>query len=219
MSKTLKLNNEFGLYIKNEEVFCSSRQISEVFGKRHDNVLKDIRELDCSDGFRLLNFIESSYVNAQAKCQPEYLITKTGFIFLTMQFTGELATRVKEEYATVLGSSVIDDLWSMVTKATSQPKDTGKKSYVYFLQSGLDKRIKIGKANNVEQRVKSINGMNPHEVVLLASIECQSGRKARQLEMRLHERFREYQTNGEWFEPTADLLAFIDGITIGGSND
>lgn len=55
---------------KIETTVVSSLDVAETFGKRHDNVLKDIRELDCSDEFRLLNFEESTYLNSQNKKQP-----------------------------------------------------------------------------------------------------------------------------------------------------
>ena len=72
--------------------------MAETFGKRHDNVLKDIRELDCSDEFRLLNFEESTYLNSQNKKQPMYYMTRDGFAILVMGYNGEKAMRFKEAY-------------------------------------------------------------------------------------------------------------------------
>lgn len=66
--------------------------------KRHDNVLQDIRNLECSDEFRLLNFQESSYVNSQNKKQPMYYVTRDGFTLLAMGYTGEKAMKFKEAY-------------------------------------------------------------------------------------------------------------------------
>lgn len=43
---------------REERVGCTSLDVAETFGKRHDNVLKDIRELGCSQEFNLLNFEE-----------------------------------------------------------------------------------------------------------------------------------------------------------------
>lgn len=58
--------------------------VARVFGKRHDNVLKDIREIDCSAEFRLLNFEESYYKNEQGKRQPCCSMTRDGFVFMAM---------------------------------------------------------------------------------------------------------------------------------------
>lgn len=88
----------YGVTEKDSVPVVSSRKVAEVFGKRHDNVLQDIRGLMCSDKFRLLNFQESSYRNEQNKKQPEFTMTKDGFAFLAMGFTGEKAAAFKEAY-------------------------------------------------------------------------------------------------------------------------
>lgn len=83
---------------KKEVNVVTSIDVAETFEKRHDNILKDIRDLQCSEKFRLLNFEESYYVNSQNKKQPMYYITKDGFILLAMGYNGEKAIRFKEAY-------------------------------------------------------------------------------------------------------------------------
>lgn len=84
---------------KNEEILTTtSRDVAEVFGKEHNKVLRDIRELECSEGFRLSNFGQSSYTNAQGKEQPCYQMTRDGFTLLVMGYTGEKAMQFKEAY-------------------------------------------------------------------------------------------------------------------------
>ena len=87
-----------GVFENSGRPVTSSRRVAEYFGKRHDDVLKAIRNLECSGEFRLRNFAESSYKNEQKKRQPEYLMTRDGFIFLVMGFTGKKAARIKEAY-------------------------------------------------------------------------------------------------------------------------
>jgi Rha family phage regulatory protein len=76
----------------------SSLDIAETFGKEHRRVLQDIREIGCSEEFRLHNFVQSSYENSQGKQQPMFLVTRDGFVLLAMGYTGELAMRFKEAY-------------------------------------------------------------------------------------------------------------------------
>lgn len=83
---------------KEEVTVVSSLDVAETFGKRHDNVLKDIKNLGCSEEFGLLNFEESYYMNSQNKKQPMYYITKDGFTMLAMGYTGDIAMRFKEAY-------------------------------------------------------------------------------------------------------------------------
>lgn len=96
--RTKSSKNELGIFIKNNIPVVSSRDIAARFGKEHKNVLRDINNMECSDEFRRLNFEPSSYTNKQNKSQPEYLITKDGFTFLVMGFTGKEAAAFKEKY-------------------------------------------------------------------------------------------------------------------------
>jgi len=77
---------------------CSSLDIAETFGKNHYNIMRDIRNLDCSEKFRLFNFEESEYVNEQGHNQPCCIMTRNGFTFLVMGYTGEKAAQFKEAY-------------------------------------------------------------------------------------------------------------------------
>ncbi len=77
----------------------TSLAISEFFGKRHDNVLHSIKHLDISEEFGLLNFQETHYIHPQNHQKYKmYNITKDGFVFLVMGFTGSEAARFKEAY-------------------------------------------------------------------------------------------------------------------------
>ncbi|MFR3820919.1 MULTISPECIES: Rha family transcriptional regulator [Hungatella] len=83
---------------REEVVTCTSLDIAETFEKEHKNVLKDIRELECSEEFGRLNFEQSYYINSQNKKQPLYYMTKDGFTLLAMGYSGEKAMRFKEAY-------------------------------------------------------------------------------------------------------------------------
>jgi Rha family phage regulatory protein len=89
-------DEEFEMIVKDNGSMISSRVVAKYFGKRHDNVLRDIRNLDCSEEFRALNFQASSYKDKQNKIQPRILMTRDGFIFLVMGYTGERAAKIKE---------------------------------------------------------------------------------------------------------------------------
>ena len=83
---------------KEEVTVVTSLDIAETFGKEHKNVLRDIKQLECSDEFGQLNFEPSSYINQQNKEQPMYFITRDGFTLLVIGYTGEKAMKFKEAY-------------------------------------------------------------------------------------------------------------------------
>jgi Rha family phage regulatory protein len=83
---------------KEETAVVTSLDVAETFGKEHAHVLRDIRNLECSAAFRASNFGCSFYLSEQNKKMPMILITRDGFSFLAMGYTGEKAARFKESY-------------------------------------------------------------------------------------------------------------------------
>ena len=91
--------DNYGVFADSHDVaLVDSRYVAKFFEKRHDDVLKSIRNLDCSEEFRLRNFAESSYKNEQGKKQPCYCMTRDGFVFLAMGYRGKKAAKFKELY-------------------------------------------------------------------------------------------------------------------------
>jgi Rha family phage regulatory protein len=86
------------VFIENGRPVTDSLTVAEAFGKGHDKVLRDIRELGCSEEFRLANFGESYYVNHQGRKMPRYIMTEQGFTLLVMGYTGQRAMEFKEKY-------------------------------------------------------------------------------------------------------------------------
>ncbi|URN94531.1 MAG: ORF6C domain-containing protein [Candidatus Pristimantibacillus lignocellulolyticus] len=86
------------VFTQNGQPVTDSLKVAETFGKEHARVMRDIRELECSEEFRVGNFAESTYINAQGRDTPKYIITEQGFAFLAMGYTGKEAARFKELY-------------------------------------------------------------------------------------------------------------------------
>jgi Rha family phage regulatory protein len=76
----------------------TSHNVAQVFGKRHDNVIRSIKNMDCSPEFAALNFEASTYIDPNGRSRPMYELTRDGFTFLAMGFTGKEAARWKEAY-------------------------------------------------------------------------------------------------------------------------
>ena len=76
----------------------SSIHVANVFGKMHKEVLRRISSLDCSKDFNERNFTPVEYLDGKGEKRPAYEMTKDGFVFLVMGFTGKKASRFKEAY-------------------------------------------------------------------------------------------------------------------------
>lgn len=86
------------VFIENGQPVTDSLTVAEVFEKRHDVVLRDIRNLDCSPEFNLHNFAEINYTDDRNRTYKKFLIKKDGLAFLVMGYTGKKAAEYKETY-------------------------------------------------------------------------------------------------------------------------
>lgn len=79
--------------------------------------------------------------------------------------------------------------------------------YVYFLRT--KGRIKIGKARNPIERMKTLQTGCPTEITLAGAIRCKSDSHALRVEKRFHEYFAARHKRGEWFQCTDPVLTKI----------
>ena len=90
------------VFIQDQQVKTSSLKVAEIFAKQHKNVIQKIESLDCSPEFTSANF--SAHVqtieigNGATRESKYYEMTKDGFMFLVMGFTGAAAAKIKEAY-------------------------------------------------------------------------------------------------------------------------
>ena len=83
---------------KQEVTVVSSLDIAETFEKNHKEVLRDIKNLKCSDDFRQRNFAPISYEDSYGRKQKAYAVTRDDFTLLAMGYTGEKSMKFKEAY-------------------------------------------------------------------------------------------------------------------------
>ena len=97
--KELVPKDSYGIFAdSNDTARVDSLFVAKFFNKRHDHVLRDIENLDCSNEFRLLNFGETSYKDSQGRKQKAVAMTKDSFTFLVMGYRGKKAAKFKEMY-------------------------------------------------------------------------------------------------------------------------
>lgn len=83
---------------RNNQPVTTSLQVANTFGKRHDNVTRDITSLKKD----VLNFeemfMEGNIPDSYGRDRRGYYINKDGFTLLAMGFTGKKAMRFKLDY-------------------------------------------------------------------------------------------------------------------------
>lgn len=76
----------------------TSLNVASVFKRPHKDVLNTIKQLPCSEGFGRRNFSPTSYTDSWNREQQMFEMTRDGFVFLVMGFTGAKAAAFKEAY-------------------------------------------------------------------------------------------------------------------------
>lgn len=108
--------------IQNGKVVTTSRAVAEFFGKLHKNVIQKIESLDCSKEFMTANFsavavkVLAGFNERETKC---YQMTKDGFVFLVMGFTGKKAAQFKEAYIAEFNRMEAELYTSSINRTTS----------------------------------------------------------------------------------------------------
>jgi len=86
------------VFEENGRLWVTSLVVAQDFGKEPKHVNEAVKNLDCSEEFSRSNFRLSEYTDGRGKQQPMYKMTRDGFTFLAMGFTGKEAARFKEAY-------------------------------------------------------------------------------------------------------------------------
>lgn len=109
----------------NGELMTTSKIVSDVFGKAHRDTVRAITNLDCSVEFRAANFARSSYTSPQNKVLKCFNITRDGFAFLCMGFTGKKAGLWKEKYISAFNEMEkgLMNVDSEMTRLSNQGKE------------------------------------------------------------------------------------------------
>lgn len=179
----------------------TSLKVAEIFGKRHDHVLRDIETLSCSGDFRLPNFGEIDYVDSKNRKYKAYEITKDGFSFLVMGYTGDKAGQFKETFINEFNKreALLTNDDFIVSKALSILNERTKALEI----ENERKTFQLEKANEVIQeqapKVKYhnevLNAENTHTTTTIAK---ELGMSAKSLNSILKSEGIQYFHDGHW---------------------
>lgn len=137
--------------VHNGKAVTTSQAVAEYFNKRHDDVLKKLRALECSTDFSARNFAEAEYKDEQGKKRPMYEMTKDGFVFLVMGFTGKKAAAFKEAYIAEFNrmeSECQPNKSSFYTQQHREPLDNNDLANIKWLISAVTNRFKYQESWN-----------------------------------------------------------------------
>jgi Rha family phage regulatory protein len=105
MTQVAEFNFQDFIFLAGGQLVTDSKSVAKAFKKDAAKVIRDIKNLNCPDHFHQANFglvkETMSYVHNGVEIVKEtsrtshYTMTKDGFMFLVMGFTGKAAAAVK----------------------------------------------------------------------------------------------------------------------------
>lgn len=91
-NKLIPIDGENG-----EKRTISSLEIAELTGKRHDAILRDIRNL-LNQGVNAHNFVEVEYTDKKGEKRPCYELTKKGCLILASGYDAKLREKIIDRW-------------------------------------------------------------------------------------------------------------------------
>jgi Rha family phage regulatory protein len=85
------MNSDWVYLNPEQRPITTSVMVSEVFGELHRSVLAKIEMLDFNSEFFIQNFQEIKYFNDDWELKTAYEMTRDGFGFISIDFTGREA--------------------------------------------------------------------------------------------------------------------------------
>lgn len=104
MTSTTKTTPALLVTLDHGEIWTTSLLVAEKFAKRHADVMRAVQNLECSPAFAERNFALSEYRDPTGRTLPMYRISRDGFSFLAMGFTGREAAAWKEAFIGAFGA-------------------------------------------------------------------------------------------------------------------
>lgn len=144
-----------------DKVLTDSRTVAQHFGKRHKNVLQAFDRMECSQEFNRLNFQPIEYTDIKGRAQRAIQMTKDGFMFLVMGFTGKEAARIKELFIVAFNR--------MADHIRAQTASAWEAFNVFYQQHLSDKRH----VSHCAKDMRRWQGVKPQQLEHLAILHPQ----------------------------------------------
>jgi len=98
---------------------------------------------------------------------------------------------------------------SEIQEELKQAENTSE--FVYFIKNTETTRFKIGRTQNVEERLCQLQTGNDCPLIIYKIIPSEN---SAELETSLHNKFAEYHIRGEWFAISEEQVNLVKSITI-----
>lgn len=130
--KNLVLSPDDFVFAQGHELKTDSLKVAKAFGREHKNILRAVDDVIASipHDFAALNFELADFIDKNGDARRCYNMTKDGFMFLVMGFTGDKAVAIKIAYINAFNhmarsiAELNDDLLEKFVRALEAEKQS-----------------------------------------------------------------------------------------------
>ncbi len=157
------LNYQEFIQADGDELSTTSMQIAAAFGKRHDDVLKAMRNLTTQlpAEFNARNFAAVGYLDDKGESRAMYRVTRDVFTLLAMGFTGKKALDFKLAY--------INAFNAMADHIKNQREGLSYRRALHELACKDSARRGSFHGRGLNERKQEIRELSAQEVALLSA--------------------------------------------------
>lgn len=135
--------------VEHETMVTDSKNVAEVFGKRHDHVLRDIENIKKDLPNFGAMFYEATMPDFYGRAQKVYMMNRDGFSLLAMGFTGSEALKWKTKYIEAFNK--LEKAWNSPELVIARGLQASQK-----LLAEAQERVKLLEADNERMKPKEV---------------------------------------------------------------
>lgn len=174
----------------------SSLEIAELTGKRHDAILRDIRNL-LKQGVSAHNFVETSYRDKSNRQSPCFELTKKGCLILASGYDAVLREKIIDRWEQLelekrkpqTPQTYLEALKALVSSEEEKQRLAQEKQQ---LEAEIEQQQAAPKVNYYDTHLQSVNTLTTTQVAK------EIGMNAEKLNSKLKELGIQYKQSDQW---------------------
>jgi Rha family phage regulatory protein len=193
------------VFIENGKAVTDSLTVAEVFNKRHDNVLSDIRKQMsfAGENFADLNFKEGHYLDKNNQSRPKINLTEEAFTLIAMSYNTKEAVQMKVKF--IQEFKRMRETLNTVGSPSYAIEDPIKRAH-QWIEEQKQKMVLETKNLMLEQQVAESKPkvtyydeiLKSTGVVTITQIAKDYGMSGQALNDLLHDNGVQYKQSGQW---------------------
>lgn len=158
MNQVATFNFQDFIFLAGDKLVTDTKSVAKAFRKLNKNVIQAVEDLECSEDFKRLNFqlVKETMtyrhngvdVIKETKRTSHYTMTKDGFMFLVMGFTGKAAAAVKEQFIAAF-NAMADFIRNNQLSLWKQMQDWTRRNESSLVRASFGSRLMLDRKKNL----------------------------------------------------------------------